>query len=354
MAYKYKRYVCIGRTPEGKRIRKYFYANSAPELEQKIRAYFIEASRVTNPSEVLFGEYAKKWLETYKAGKSPRTYAMYEDLIGKFGSLDQIQLRRIVASDLQRLVNDHWDRPRLAQLLQLTLKQIFDRAIDDGIIAQSPARSLEAPKTKAAEKRIFTEKELKAIREANLPDPERLFVSIMLAFGLRPGEAVALQRRQFDLGRKILRVDQAVTYTANTAILKGTKTEAVREIPIPDQLLPVLRSYFAEHSDLCLFPMRGGQFMSKSSYRCFCDRIFSAVNLKLGGTDKISALNGMTMYTFRHNRATELYYLCQKGTISTKKAAALMGHSEAVFLRIYSHLREENEGTDQIYADLVI
>ena len=199
----------------------------------------------------------------------------------------------------------------------------------------------------------MTEAELKAVHTADLPDMERMFVNIMLVFGLRPGEALALQKRNFDLTRKILTVDKAVTHVGNKAILKETKTDVVRKIPIPDQLLPQLKEYFEENKNLLLFT-RDGTFMTKSVYRTLCDHVFRAVNAKLGGTNHVNKLNGMTMYSFRHNRATELYYLCQQGVISTKKAAELMGHSEMIFLQVYSHIDESQEKTENLYKDLVI
>lgn len=351
---KYKKLVTVGRDSSGKRIRKYFYASSGPDLEKKIREYFIEASKAANPSEIAFGDYAKKWLETYKAGKSPATYAMYERMTGKLSAIDKIRLRDVTVTDCQRIINDAWDHPRTAQLLRLTLKQIFERAIGDGIISVNPARILELPKRQVTEKRALTKKEVTAILATELPDPEWMFVRIMFTFGLRPGEAMALQKRQFDLEKKILTVDAAISHAGGKVTLKGTKTGKIRKIPIPDQLIPSLSDYLARLKTLLLFPMRGGQYMTKSSWRCFCDRIFSRINKKLGGDENIDVLNGMTMYTFRHNRATEFYYLCQKGTISTKKAAELMGHSEEVFLKVYSHVDEEKEDLSKIFEDLAI
>ena len=100
--------------------------------------------------------------------------------------------------------------------------------------------------------------------------------------------------------------------------------------------------------------MADGSYMTKTAYRTLCNRILNAINLKLGGSDRVNLLNGFTMYTFRHNRATELYYLCQKGVLSTKKAADLMGHSELIFLQVYSHIDESKENVEEIYRSLVL
>lgn len=83
--------------------------------------------------------------------------------------------------------------------------------------------------------------------------------------------------------------------------------------------------------------------MNKGKYSRFCRDIFAKINEALGGNEKMDLLNGMTMYTFRHNRATELYYLAG---VSTKKKAEYMGHSEIMFLRTYSHLDESKENDD--------
>ena len=61
-----------------------------------------------------------------------------------------------------------------------------------------------------------------------------------------------------------------------------------------------------------------------------------------------------TLYCFRHRRATDLYYLTQTGEISTKKAAALMGHSEIVFLKTYSQIDDNKENLARIYDGLKV
>ena len=70
MAKKYKRYVTIGRDENGKRIRKFFMAIQS-RSSKNIRDYWIEASRVSNPSTVSFKDYSEQWLETYKSERVP-------------------------------------------------------------------------------------------------------------------------------------------------------------------------------------------------------------------------------------------------------------------------------------------
>ncbi len=351
---KYNKQISIGYDAEGKRIRKWFHADTKAALEKQILDFKMEQAKVSNPSAITFGNYAKKWVKTYKSSKSNSTRLMYDNALLKFGNIDNLQLRKVTKTDCQKIINNHFDRPRTAQILRNTLNQIFNAAIDDGIIHMNPARNLEVPKHKPKEKRILTKKELEAVRSAALPKMERLFVNILLTFGLRPGEALALQQRDFDLSSNMLHIAKAVEYDINEASIKSTKTGASRDIPVPDQIKPFLLDYFGTNKSIWLFHQRDGSLMSKSSYKRMRERIISAINKALGGNSSIKMISGINMYTFRHNRATELYYLCQRGIISTKKAAALMGHSEAMFLHVYSHIDESQENTELLYEKLVL
>jgi integrase len=78
-------------------------------------------------------------------------------------------------------------------------------------------------------------------------------------------------------------------------------------------------------------------------------RILKVINKALGGTDELKVIGNMTMYSFRHTYATNLYYNAVKpGIISTKKAAQIMGHSEEMFIKRYTHLDDDKEQMDAL------
>lgn len=344
MAYKYKRYVTIGkRTADGKRQRKYFYGNTKIDLENSIRQYFAE--NTASPSAVTFGVYSQQWLDTFKSKRSANTQEMYSEALKKCDSLSGIPMNEITRSDCQNVIKGVWDKPRTAQVVRLLLKQVFEAAVEDGIINGSPAGKLELPKPKKIEKRLLTEEEIKAVKNAALSEKDRMFVNLMLVFGLRPGEALALTKDDFDLKNMVLHVSKSLELpNQSPPKIKGTKTGATRDIPIPDAFKTLLEGYNMPKSAVFIIHQENGGMMTKSSYRRLCERILNAVGNP----------PGMTMYSFRHYRATQLYYLTQKGIISTKKAADLMGHSEKVFLDIYSHIDEGKEKLTEIYEDVVI
>lgn len=250
----------------------------------------------------------------------------------------------------QGVVNESWDHPHAAKGVADVLRQIFRSAASDGIIASNPAEGLKRPKLPSPKFHLLTDRELDAVKSANLSDQDRLFVTILQAFGLRPGEALALRPDDFDFKKKILHITKSLELPSNKGCaIKSTKTDVTRDLPVPDALIPYLRKSVAAIHGFYLFTNKNNSLHTKSSYKRLSERIWKAVNVELGGNDYLSMVSGLTLYDFRHRRATDLYYLTQKGIISSKKAAALMGHSEIIFLKTYSHIDEKMENCEGIY-----
>ncbi len=356
---KYNKRITLGYKPDGKQIQKWFHANSKADLEEQIFRFRMEQEKALNPSEISFGEYSERWMKTYKCNCSTQTQEMYANTKKKCTRLDPFEIRKITRSMCQDIINELWDTPRTAQITAAYLKQVFKAAVQDGIMAINPADGLKLPKKEKKEKYLLTEKEMEASRSAKLNPADRLFLDILIIFGLRPGEALALQPRDFDLKNRMLRIDKALEMPNNgDPKIKSTKTGVSREIPIPEGFISRLRAHFRANPGFYLFTRKDGGLYTKSAYRRLSERILKSINVdinvELGGNDHMNLIPEVTLYSFRHRRATDLYYLAQKGVISTKKAAELMGHSEEVFLRTYSHVDNEKENVRKIYDDMVI
>ena len=349
---KYNKQVSFGVDASGKRIRKWFHADTKADLEKQILNYRMELERISNPSNATFEEFSDRWFQTYKAGRSGKTQEMYTGALRKCSDLDKYEIRRITKSMCQGIVNQYWETPRTAQIVASVLRQVFRTALLDGIILSNPAEALSLPKKPASKFHLLTDEELQAVDHAKLSDQDRLFVTVLRVFGLRPGEALALVPHDFDFNAGVLHVTKALEMTSdNKSRVKGTKTEVSRDIPIPPQMTTYFQKAVTVSAAFLLFPKADGRYYTKTAYRCLSGRIIRAVNAALGGNDVINLASGITLYSFRHRRATDLYYLTQQGVISTKQAAALMGHSEMVFLQTYSHIDSSKENLCDIYQN---
>lgn len=320
---KINRQISLGYDINGKRIRKWIHANSIREMNEKIEQLKLEHQLTPNMSDVTFGEYSKRWMAAYKANRSTQTKNMYANALKKCANLDRYPLKSITKTNCQELVNLTWKTPRIAKIVADTLRQIFRTAVADGIILRNPADNLVIPQGQHKTIRLLTTAELDALDQAELDPQDRMFVMILRNFGLRPAEALALQLSDFDLKKKILHITKALELSDAESNVKSTKTGKNRDIPVPDVLVPHLARYFRENTGFLLFSKQDNAQHTKSSYTKMSARILKRWNESLGGNKNLNLLAGVSMYSFRHRRATDLYYLCQRGSISTKQAAAL-------------------------------
>ena len=349
---KYRKQIYLGFDAQGKQIRKWISADSKTELKKKIEQYKFEMAKVENPSEITFAKYAEHWFKTYKSNLARQTQDTCRSHLRKCAELDPYPIRKITKSMCQRIVNEHWEHPHAAKGVADVLRQIFRSAVADGIMASNPAEALKRPKLKKASFHLLTEEELDAIEKADLNDSDRLLVTILQVFGLRPAEALALMPKDFDFRNGVLHITKALELpSSGQGQLKSTKNEANRDIPIPENLVDHFRKRIRTISGFLLFEKKTGGLHTKTSYKRLSKRIWKAVNVALGGNEHANLTADLSLYDFRHRRATDLYYLTQKGIISTKQAAALMGHSEIVFLKTYSHIDSCKENIADIYSN---
>jgi len=343
---KYSKYITLGYNSDGNRVRKRAYGNTKIELESNIARLKREYLESIANNHVTFKKYAQTWLNTYKKGTSPRTYDMYDQLLKKCKELDPFEMMEIKRSDIQNLMNDLIDRPNLHNKVLMCLNQVFESAIMDEIVRINPVKGISKQKTIVKEKRALTTNEKRILATINFEPKEQMFIDLLLNFGLRPGEALALTKDDFDFANNTLTISKAITFVTNDPILKGTKTGTVRTLPIPASLVPKTKQYLDESENILFDMQKQGDYgyMTKMAYRIFKNEIFEKINIALGGNNNNDKLNGMTFYTFRHNKATALYYV---DGLSLKAKAEYMGHSVSMLLKIYSHIDKEKENSEK-------
>lgn len=340
---KYEEYMTLGMDPSGKRIRKYIGADTKPEFDRLRYEARKEYEVIRNPSTVTFKAYADKWFTVFKANTALKTREMYDRAISKCKKIHGLPLRNVTASDLQGIINDNASHARTCEQIKLTLKQIYKAAIKDGIIPPfNLAEDLRLPIHEKKEMRFITDEELQKIDAIkDWKHKDGLYVHVLRHTGLRPSEALALQWADIDFQTHTITVQRAFEYEANVAKVKDTKTHRRRSVPLPRELEEELKAEKKE--GFFIFTRNGGAY-TESAFDCMGKRILTRINLALGGNQFLSVLHGLSLYSFRHTYATWLYYhAVMPGIISTKKAAAIMGHNEKIFIDRYTHISEKHE-----------
>jgi len=340
---RYYTLIDIGHDETGKRLRKGFYAPTIRELEAKISDFksLMNKGIIITDSNTTLAEWAEKWLHAYRRGGAYNTQEHYRLSVEKHiipHPIAQIPMGKIKPIDLQSMVNDVLadGHIRTAQILVMTLKQVFAQAVDNEIIYADPAAHLKKPTYKAPQKRPLTDAENKAIDKADLSPKERAFVYLGKYAGLRRGEILALSKRDFNLKKGTLDINKAVVFQKNTGVIKPMpKSEAgFRTIEMPDILKTFICDYLVT-IDTALFLTEAGCVCSRQSFRKMWESIIDKLNTAAGSTDKIKAIIGLTPHILRHDYATSLYY----AGVDIKKAQYLLGHSDIkMTLEIYTHL----------------
>jgi Phage integrase family len=118
---------------------------------------------------------------------------------------------------------------------------VLNSALDTRIIASNPLTGLRLPMTSSRTRYALTAEHVEAIAET--VDPWwRPFVLVLAYRGLRPGESVALRRRDLDdLGRLI--VERGISEHRGRLIEQDTKTHRARVVQVSASGLKDLREH---------------------------------------------------------------------------------------------------------------
>jgi len=207
------------------------------------------------------------------------------------------------------------------------LRQVLARAVSWGLLDVNPAKlGVENPQRRYAEKRPFESwDELYALadRLGRRHGPMVLFAA---ATGLRPGEWLALERRDIDCEAQVVYVRR----TFRNGRIKTPKTKAsVRAVPLQAIALAALDDLPRSESECPLmFPSANGGYFDLHNFR---NRAWRPAQKAAG----ITPLR--RVYDLRHTFAT----FALRAGISTFDLSRYMGTSLAMIDRHYGHLARD-------------
>ncbi len=343
MKYKYSQYISLGYDSRGYRIRKHIYANSKNELALK-KAQLQEQYRNTSvPLDISFKDYSERWLSAFKSNREAATRTMYRNALNSADGIRNMPMRDIRTIDVQEIINNKSDYPRLCQQIKLCLKQVWDSAINDGIITRNIVKPVSIPKYSAKEGRALKPEEKAVIPKCNLDPMDKIYVLTLFYLGVRPGEALGLMPADFDFKEKTVTISRAVGFDGNDPYVKPTKTSKVRTIPLPNEFIPTVKEYLSDLKSLYLFN-RNGSLLTKTIKTDMWLRIRKEINIQLGGKSNLDLTDGLHPYTFRHNYCCTCYY----SGISPLMTSKLMGNSVTMVMKVYSHIDESKERLDSL------
>lgn len=243
--------VTVGKTFDGKPIRKSFYsAVSKAEAKAKAEEYIVN-SRVAEQtgdqfvsSQTAFETWAKKWLETYKKPNvKPHTYKWtYETnvinyFIPYFGKAPLVSIRQI---DIQNYFNKNsFLAMSTLSKQKMILFALFDAAIDNDLCYKNPVKNIKLITQKSEyEKRWYTENQANMLKEYCIKKNTKYAkaVYLLLSLGLRRGELLGLKWSDIDTDTCTVHVMRAVEPDTEGLPKDGEvkSKSALRSIPYDD------------------------------------------------------------------------------------------------------------------------
>ena len=338
------------RCPDG--TRKYIRGKTQKELDEKVRQAQMELGMGINIADsTTFSELAQTWLDLCKRPKLRESTItlilsnMNNHVIPYIGHL---RVRDIRPAHIANVMLHASSLAKGTQNLILSrVKEVFQFAIDNRILAISPVTSQIKPSgASAVAREPLTDGQIAELLAAakNADNELYTFVSLCLFAGLRRGEAFGLCWDCVDINKKTITVRRQMALHSGKFVLSDSlKTEtANRVIPIPTFLAAHLREKKRTADTLTVVSTKGADGVG-----AILDRLHRMCRVNQKGVEKVGSKGPLGFYVHPHLlRHTYASKLLENGS-DLKEVQYLLGHATPdMTLKVYTHYHQKSRQQD--------
>lgn len=305
-------------TIKGKR--HYIYGETVREVTQQLLSLQQQVEKGRTVEEL-----ANEWWEqaqTYLALQSIKPYKpRYELFVDMLGTTPINELTpKDISTVLKSLVAKGYSHKTVSNQ-RTVINQICAYAIEQGDLTINPCAPVPIPKSAKPSVKVTSAGDtVERIIAAN-PD-KWLFPFIALFTGLRKGEILALQWKDIDFERKLIKVTKSIAYNGDRPIVKAPKTEeGVRTVLLLEPLWNELLKHRGRAEDYIISD-NGTKPLTNRRFITLMDHYREDLGISF------------TAHQLRHTFAT-----LALGTTSTITVQGLMGHADASMTTGYADYR---------------
>lgn len=351
----------------GKKVKTSVTGRTKKEVRSRIKEaqHNFKTNGQTVTKTVPVGNYkelSELWLKSYEMTVKPQTFIatkrmIYNHLIPVFGD---IKLDKLSVTYIQGHINELSKEFVHFGTVHSINKRVLQYGVSLQLIPFNPARDIVLPRKqkKDSDKVKFIEKDdlkkfLDYIEKDKLRNYKTNFnyvlYKLLLATGLRIGEACALEWSDIDLINGTINIDK--TYSKSIRRLSTTKSKSgTRLISIDQATVNMLKLYQVRQRQL--FHEVGG----KAPKVVFATptRKYQNTAIRQDALDRRLKEIGCPRFTFHAFRHTHASLLLNAG-ISYKELQYRLGHATlAMTMDIYSHLSKDKEKEAVSYYEKAI
>ncbi len=299
------------------------------EAQGQLDEWWLSKAAGVSSDGMSLREFADQWLANIDVrDTSRRRYGFDLAHIEPIERLPLDRIRRKVVVDLLDNIDSTATRLRVRSVLN----QVFLAAVEQEYVRTNIIRDIRPVRHIKKPVEIYTDEELKAIREQLKTHWARVVIELMLEAGTRPGETWVLQWGDLRDGNLHIARTLAQDIHGSWIVSPTPKTEAGRRvIPLSNQMLAML----LDERRKALTRGRAGKsdFMFTNSAGTMMNHDFTA-NV-LAPLLQRAVVPYRKPHTFRHNAASAML----NGGVPVTIVAAVLGHEDAsITLRVYAHL----------------
>lgn len=348
----------VGRRADGARDRRYVYADTCEEAQEKLRKLLYERDRglLADPGKQTLGEFLASWLrDVAKPSVRQRTYRNYAGVVNTHISpvLGGIRLVKLSPQHLQRFYREKQEQglTRTVRLCHAVLHRALGQATKWGLIPRNPADLVDPPKVPKKEFKPLSPEEAQRFLAAAEGDRFHALYVLAVTCGLRQGELLGLKWEDLDLERGVLQVRHQLQWVrAEGEERKGKKraepkwvltepksAKSRRVVSLPAVAVAVLKKHKAAQAEERL---RMGEVWQDLGF-VFCTSIGtpeSPSNLRKRSFVPLLEKAGLPKVRFHDLRHTCATVLLAQG-VHPKLVQEQLGHSQiSLTLDTYSHV----------------
>jgi integrase len=338
--------VYLGAGADGKRRyhNKTIHGNKK-DAQQYLNKVLLERDTTgfSEPSRELLVAYLERWLETVARQRvTAKTRQGYEYLITGYlnPGLGDVKLSTLKPMDITEFYNTLLARGLSANTVRhvhAVLRSALNQAVKWGLIYRNPADLVDLPKLQKKEIQVLTPAQAARFMEMTVYSKWKALFSLLLASGMRPGEALGLKWGDVDFERGRVHVQRALSRTKAGWQLAEPKTaRSKRTVPLPAGVMKDLRGH---KKDQAAARLKSADY--KNYDLVFANEagdpadLHNLVRRHFKPLLRDAGLPDITIYALRHTCATLLLTAGENPKVVSER----LGHASVTMtLDTYSHV----------------